>query len=198
MKWKEVVSHLNIFTQKWSKITAQKKQFWGEFCKDQENNDQELIQQGLGGYTASIRTLCFPTRLQSLPRIFLFIKCVKSPGKNKFLFSANFALIAGFLLVAMLLSASVKRCLVSHRRDFKKDTCNPTFPSPACKQFLIEGPFTFQGFWELFTLFQITVFEEVSTVYNISIFRHISICLGPETLPIRPLMRCGSSNFPVW
>ena len=47
----------------------------------------------------------------------LYKGCKIAPQK-KVCFSANFALLAGFFLVSVLLSASVERCLVSRMRDF--------------------------------------------------------------------------------
>ena len=48
-----MVSHFKTFTNKGCKIAAlQKRLFLGEFCQD-----QEVIQQGSGGYTKKIRRL---------------------------------------------------------------------------------------------------------------------------------------------
>ena len=47
----------------------------------------------------------------------LLIREVKSPRKKN-CFSANFALLEGFFLVSVLLSALVKRFFVSRMRDF--------------------------------------------------------------------------------
>ena len=54
---------MNIFAQKWSKITAQKKSlFWANFARIRRlynkirrfyNKDQEVMQQGSGGYVSN-------------------------------------------------------------------------------------------------------------------------------------------------
>ena len=51
-------------------------------------------------------------------KTFPYKECKISPQNQKFSFSANFALLAGFFLVLVLLSALVERCFVSRMRDF--------------------------------------------------------------------------------
>ena len=79
-----MVSDLKTFTRKGCKIAAQKS-FFGQFCMD-----QEVIQQGSGGYTTRIRRL----------------------------HNTDQEVISRIILVSVLPTALVERCFVSRMRDF--------------------------------------------------------------------------------
>ena len=87
-----MVSDLKTFTNKGFKITAKKVCFWANFARIRRlyNKDQEVIQQGSGGYTTRIRRL----------------------------YNKDQEVISKIFLVSVLLSASVERCFDSRVRDF--------------------------------------------------------------------------------
>ena len=106
-QWKEVVSDLKKIMNEGCKVAAQKMLY---------NKDQEVIQQGSGGYTTRVRRLFFLTQLQSLSKKLLIKKDVKSPNKKVSFFSADFALLAEFVWYL---------CYCPHRsRDVLSPICN--------------------------------------------------------------------------
>ena len=62
------------------------------------------------------------TIIESLQKLFAYKGC-KITVQKKVFFSANFALLAGFFFVLLLLFASINRCFVSHLRHFCYEIC---------------------------------------------------------------------------
>ena len=93
-EWKEVISDMNIFVWKLSKIAAQKKVSLGKSNGKKRSNIWK----------------------------FLFGSGLKSPRKKSFFVVADFALVHP-PMAFVLLSASVERCFVSHMRDFYNLFC---------------------------------------------------------------------------
>ena len=119
-----MVSDMNIFVWKLSKIAEQKKVFFFTFF-------------GLLWFSVFFNSLFAPTSRSGMSNIFrdseslgksngkkgsniwtfLFGSGLKSPRKKKFFFVADFALVHP-PMASVLLSASVERCFVSRMRDF--------------------------------------------------------------------------------
>ena len=116
-----MVSDMNIFVWKLSKINAKKSfflhffrssSFFGLFAPTSWSRmsnifrDSESLGKSNGKKWSNIWT-------------FLFESGLKSPRKQKFFFVADFALVHP-PMASVLLSASVERCFVSRMRDFLK------------------------------------------------------------------------------
>ena len=88
------------------------------------NKDEEVVQQGWGGYTTKIRRLYNKDEevmfsdaiIEPLQKCFAYKGC-----KKLVFFICKFCLTSRICLVSVLLSASVERCFVSHMRDFEKN-----------------------------------------------------------------------------
>ena len=74
------------------------------------NNDQEVIQQGSGGFV-------FQHNYKASPVSFAY-KGWKITAQKKFFFCCTFCITIMIFLVLMLLSALVERCFVSRMRGF--------------------------------------------------------------------------------
>ena len=109
-----MVSNLKTFTNKWCKFPAHFFFFFFSLAKlgvvnhlslSQFSKDQEVLQQGSGGYTTRIK------------RLYNKDQEVIQQGSGSYTIRIK-RLLAGFFLVSVLLSALVKRCFVSRMRDF--------------------------------------------------------------------------------
>ena len=83
-----MVSHLKIFSNKGCKISAQKKVFLGEFCKD-----WGVTQQGSGGYTAKIG------RLYNKDQVVMFSDAIIKPSRKLWPWPKKWTLRISFIVI---------------------------------------------------------------------------------------------------